>query len=112
MKNRNRNLALTLLLVLITLFSPNLLSADVTGSILGTVHDRTQAVVSGAHIKVTNVQTNLSQETVSAADGSFRFLALPAGSYKLTATPTGFQTFTPPDIDLKVNDQFLVDVNL
>src|SRR2546430_5797110 len=38
--------------------------------------------------------TNLQQETVSAADGSYRILALPAGSYKLTVTAAGFRTFT------------------
>jgi hypothetical protein len=86
--------------------------ADVTGSILGTVHDRTQAVVAGAHIKVTNVLTNLSEETVSGADGSYRFLALPAGTYKLTATAPGFQTFTTTGIDVKVNDKLTIDVAL
>ena len=58
----------------------SLLRADVTGSILGVVHDRSQAVVAGAHVTVTNVQTNFTQETTSAADGSYRFLALPVGN--------------------------------
>jgi hypothetical protein len=98
--------------MLVTLFGANALLADVTGSILGTVHDRTQAVISGAHIKVTNVQTNLTEETVSAADGSFRFLALPAGTYKLIATAPGFQTFTATDIVVKVNDKLSIDVAL
>src|SRR5713226_6925844 len=66
MKNRYRNLASTLLLVLALLLSSTVLRADVTGSILGTVHDSTQAVVAGARIVATNVQTNLKQETVSA----------------------------------------------
>src|SRR5207244_239079 len=83
-----------------------------TGSILGVVHDRTQAVVAGARIVATNVQTNLTRETVSAADGTYRILALPAGTYKLTATAPGFQTFSTTDVDLKVNDQLHVDVTL
>src|SRR5437879_8052561 len=112
MQNRFKHVALTLLLAFTTLFSPNVLRADVTGSILGVVRDSTQAVVAGARIVATNVQTNFKQETVSAADGSFRFLALPAGTYKLTATAPGFQTFTTTDIDLKVNDQLRVDVAL
>ena len=93
MKTRNRRLTLTLLLVFATLFSSKLLRADVTGSILGAVHDRSQAVVAGAHVVVTNVQTNFSQETTSAADGSYRFLALPVGTYKVTATSAGFSQF-------------------
>jgi len=94
------------------LVGPNVLRADVTGSILGVVHDRTQAVVAGARIVATNVQTNLTRETVSAADGTYRILALPAGTYKLTATAPGFQTFSTTDVDLKVNDQLHVDVTL
>src|SRR2546430_12385408 len=83
MQNRNNRVASTLLLVLAIILSPPL-RADVTGSILGVVRDSTQGVVAGAHIVATNVQTNFKQETVSAADGSFRILALPAGVYKLT----------------------------
>src|SRR2546427_3799806 len=99
-------------IVLITLASAGLSRADVTGSILGVVHDRSQAVVAGARIVATNVQTNFKQETVSAADGSYRILALPAGSYKVTVTAPGFQQYTATDIELKVNDQFRVDVTL
>lgn len=112
MNKPGRSLFLILSIVLITLASAGVSRADVTGSILGTVHDRTQAVVAGAHIKVTNVLTNLSEETVSAADGSYRFLALPAGTYKLTATAAGFQTFTTTGIDVKVNDKLTIDVAL
>ena len=112
MKTRNRCAKLTLLLAFATVLSSSLLRADVTGSILGLVHDRSQAVVAGAHVTVTNVQTNFSQETTSATDGSFRFLALPAGNYKLTATSAGFSQFATTDIDLKVNDQLHFDITL
>src|SRR6266849_11221889 len=112
MQNRFKHVVLAPLLAFAILFSPNVLRADVTGSILGVVHDRSQAMVAGAHIVATNVQTNFKQETVSAADGSFRFLALPAGTYKVTATAPGFQQYTTTDIDLKVNDQLRIDVTL
>lgn len=88
------------------------LRADVTGSILGVVHDRSQAVVAGAKVVATNIQTNLKEETTSAADGSYRILALPAGYYKLTVTASGFRTFTETSIEVKVNDQLRFDVTL
>src|SRR6266481_5410536 len=112
MQNRHSRVASTLLLVLAIIFGPTALRADVTGSILGVVHDRSQAVVAGARIVATNVQTNFKQETVSAADGSYRILALPAGTYKVTVTAPGFQQYTATDVDLKVNDQLRVDVTL
>jgi hypothetical protein len=88
------------------------LRGDVTGSILGVLHDRTQAVVIGARIVATKVDTNLKRETVSAIDGSYRLLALPAGTYKLTATAPGFQQYTTTGIDVKVNDQLRFDITL
>src|SRR3989475_193413 len=112
MQNRHSRIASSLVLVLAIISSPTALRADVTGSILGVVHDSTQGVVAGAHIVATNVQTNFKQETVSAADGSFRILALPAGVYKLTVTAPGFRTFTETGIEVKVNDQLHFDVTL
>jgi Carboxypeptidase regulatory-like domain/TonB dependent receptor len=99
-------------IVLILLTTAAVLRADVTGSILGVVHDRSQAVVAGAKVVATNVETNLSQETTSSAEGSYRILALPAGKYKLTVTAVGFRTFTETNIEVKVNDQLHFDVTL
>ncbi|MGA9981476.1 MAG: carboxypeptidase-like regulatory domain-containing protein, partial [Candidatus Sulfotelmatobacter sp.] len=83
-----------------------------TGSITGVVHDRAQAVVAGAKVQVTNVQTNFSQVATSAADGSYHFLALPAGTYRITATFAGFTPYMANDITLQVNDQLRIDITL
>ena len=90
MRKCNFFFALSFFLAAAMIFNAGIVRADVTGSVLGTVHDSSQAVVTGAHITITNVQTNLKQETVSGADGSYRFLALAAGVYKLTVTAAGF----------------------
>src|SRR6516225_2615667 len=103
---------LVISIVLITLGSAAALRADVTGSILGTVHDRSQAVIAGAKIVVTNVENNLSKETTSAVDGSYRILALPVGKYKMVVVAVGFKQFTATDITLEVNDQLHVDATL
>ena len=86
--------------------------ADVTGSITGSVHDRAQAVVAGVKMQITNVQTNFSQVTTTAADGTYHFLALPAGTYQITATSGGFKPYTATDITLQVNDQLRIDITL
>src|ERR1700683_686969 len=86
--------------------------ADVTGSITGVVRDRAQAVVAGAKIQITNVQTNFTEVTTSAADGSYHFLALTAGTYQITANSAGFRPYTATDITLQVNDQLRIDVTL
>ena len=98
--------------LLLILFNSSVLRADVTGSIQGVVRDPTQAAISGAKVTVINAQTNFRQETTSAADGSYRFLALPAGTYQLTATSTGFREFNTTDVVVKVNDQLQIDILL
>src|SRR6202795_1873919 len=106
------NRVCTILVIFLAWFSVGIARADVTGAIQGVVRDSSGAVVSGAKIVATNVQTNLTQETVSGADGTFRILALPAGKYTLTATAAGFETFSETGIEVNVNDQLHYDVTL
>ena len=61
--------------VLFAVLSAASLLADVTGTIFGVVRDKSQAVVAGANVTATNVETNLSQDAVSAPNGEYRFLA-------------------------------------
>jgi hypothetical protein len=93
-------------------FASSTARADVTGAITGVVRDRAQAVVTGAKVTVTNVQTNLTQEVTSGADGTYHFLALPAGNYRITATAPGFRPFATTDITVHVNDQLRIDITL
>jgi hypothetical protein len=112
MKKLSSRIFSALLLLSVLCFSPNILRADVTGSVSGVVHDSTGAVVAGARVVIENTLTNFHQETVSGADGSYRLLALPAGVYKLTVTSKGFKTYSTTDITVKVNDELAVDVTL
>ena len=48
----------------------------------------------------------------SGQDGSYRVLALPVGTYKLTVNAKGFRPFAETDIVVKVNDQLQIDVTL
>src|SRR5215813_5782654 len=108
---RNRKFVLVLI-VLIMLASVSSVRADVTGSILGVVHDRSGGAVAGAQVVATNIATNLKQETESGSDGSFRILAMPAGTYKLTVNAKGFRPFVENDIVVQVNDKLNFDVTL
>ncbi|MGH9756162.1 MAG: carboxypeptidase-like regulatory domain-containing protein, partial [Candidatus Acidiferrales bacterium] len=83
-----------------------------TGAISGQVQDSSGGVIAGVHVTVTNTQTNLTQETVSSADGSYYFLALPAGTYRLTATGPGFEQFVATSIVVKVNDQLRINISM
>jgi hypothetical protein len=100
------------LFLLFAFLSAASLLADVTGTIFGVVRDKSQAVVAGAKVTATNVETNLSQDAISAPNGEYRLLALPAGTYRIQASAPGFQEFVTTGIDLKVNDRLKIDVAL
>lgn len=98
---------------ILLLFAANSAFADVTGSLTGVVRDPSQAVVAGAKVTITNTQTNLSQSTMSAADGSYHFLALAAGTYKISVTAQGFRPYSSTNqITVQVNDQLKLDIPL
>ncbi|HSA91728.1 MAG TPA: TonB-dependent receptor, partial [Terriglobales bacterium] len=62
----------------------------VTGSIVGTVQDQQQAVVSGAKITAKNAATNLSYSGDSSAAGTFALRGLPQGTYSVSIEASGF----------------------
>jgi Carboxypeptidase regulatory-like domain len=99
-------------LCLLVLIGSASLMADVTGSIQGYVRDSSGAVISGAHVTVTEVATNLNRQTATDSQGAYTFLALPPGRYQIVATITGFRQATLKDIDLKVNDELRFDLTL
>ena len=65
-----------------------------TGTISGTVVDRTGAVVPGARVKLSREDSSLSQEAMSDSDGQFYFAGVAPGSFWLTITSPGFTTQT------------------
>ncbi|HLY17506.1 MAG TPA: TonB-dependent receptor [Bryobacteraceae bacterium] len=62
------------------------------GSINGAVHDQSGGVMQGTTVTVTNKETGAERQAVSAADGSFGVAPLPAGTYVVRATASGFRT--------------------
>lgn len=97
---------------LLVLISAAQLWADVTGSITGYVHDSSGAVLSGAHVVVTNTATGFTEQATSDTQGQYSFLALPPGNYKIEGDASGFEHSTVNGIDLKVNDKLRIDVTL
>ena len=60
-----------------------------TGSIVGTVTDQSEAVVSGAKVTLTNLGTGASLTTTTGADGIYKFSPVRVGNYKLDVTSQG-----------------------
>ncbi len=62
------------------------------GSLNGTVHDPSGAVMQGVGIMVTNKDTGVERQVVTSTEGAFAAPSLPAGSYSVKAAASGFRT--------------------
>jgi hypothetical protein len=78
----------------------------------GTVTDPTGAVLAGVKITATNVGTNLSYETETQTDGGYVLLNLPIGTYRVSATHTGFRGFTASGITLAVDQVYALSIKM
>src|SRR6266404_1706007 len=63
-----------------------------TGSVSGTVTDEQGAVIANAKVVITNKETGVAHEAVSAANGSYSAVALPAGVYGVRVEAPGFSS--------------------
>ena len=80
-----------------------------TGSIVGSVKDSSGAIVPGAHIALTNVETGISQSIVSNENGEYAFSPLKIGKYALVAELKGFQRVEHTNITVDVQQRVVVD---
>ena len=63
------------------------------GTLTGVVRDASDAVIVGADVKATNVQTEEVRTTKSSSLGAYRFDAIAPGQYTLVFESAGFQRF-------------------
>jgi hypothetical protein len=83
-----------------------------TTSLHGKVLDSTRAVVEGASVTLANQAQGLSRNATTASTGEFEFLALPPGTYVLTAEKAGFKKYQQTNLQLLVNLPTSVNVVL
>ena len=74
--------------------------------------DPSGGVVPNAEVSVTEIQTNVRHSTKTDSLGTYAFLALPVGTYRLTVKASGFQTHEQTGIMLDANDVLRLDMVL
>lgn len=82
------------------------------GTLQGRVSDASGAVVPGATVEISNVNTGVTTPTVSNAEGNYRVPFLNPGTYRVTVTLTGFNKYVSQNIDLHVAEVLNVDATL
>lgn len=98
-------------LIIFAGLSSNLIAQTTTSTIEGTVTDPNGAVVAGAQVKASGTTLAAERTTTSDANGFYRLTALPAGTYTIMVTQTGFAASTS-QIELTLNRTSIVDVQL
>src|SRR5271156_5763158 len=88
------------------------LAQKVSGSITGVVTDPSGAVISGASVVATNVDTGVNTTATSNAEGLYRILLLPIGRYQLAVNAPGFQSGTVAPFDLEALQTATVNLKL
>lgn len=82
------------------------------GTFTGTVTDATGAVIPGVKVTISQVQTNIKNETTTNHAGQYRVPNLQIGDYKITFVANGFKTAIRDGIRLSVTDVLRVDGKL
>jgi hypothetical protein len=79
------------------------MAQTITGSVRGTVTDPSGAVIAGANITATNIDTGVALHTTSSKSGLYNFQFLVIGQYTVTATAPGFETQSMGPFDLRID---------
>ncbi|HVG19250.1 MAG TPA: carboxypeptidase regulatory-like domain-containing protein [Blastocatellia bacterium] len=100
---RMKSLAYATTLVMIAalvmpIFSNSALAQSSKGIIVGTVNDPSGAVVAGATVKITNKATNVTRETATSSEGSYRLDAVDPGTYVVEVGAGGFKTVSRDNV--------------
>jgi hypothetical protein len=99
--------------LLISLLSAAALSAQVdTGTIVGSVHDATGAVIPEAGITVTNEGTGATQTATTNGSGAYVVTPLRIGDYTVEIAHPGFQKQRRTGLHLNIQQQLVVDFDL
>ena len=100
------------LLCLLLLATAALRAQQTSGSAVGTVTDNTGAVVSGAAVTLTNVDTGDRRTATTNANGDYQFVNLLPGNYKVDIEDSGFKHFIRPNVVVQVQGSTRVDAPL
>jgi hypothetical protein len=112
MVNYARFLGAVLAAVVATAVATSAAAQEFRGRINGTVTDNSGAVLPGVTVTVTSPALIQPQVATTNEDGTYRFPALPAGSYTVTFELAGFQKFTRENIRVVINTTLSVDATL
>ena len=104
---------LLLLMLILLMFSPLARGQELAGTFAGTITDTSGAVISHATITITlNGVSGTSRVVQSNDSGNYIATNLPAGTYTITISNSGFEKFSDHDVILNVAEKRTVNAEL
>jgi hypothetical protein len=94
------------------LLTPTSIRAQSTATLQGRVLDTSDASVPGASISVRNASTGFHRAVRTDSDGRYQVAPMPAGSYEITATATGFKSVVIQELYFDVGRTLVRDFRL
>jgi Carboxypeptidase regulatory-like domain/TonB dependent receptor-like, beta-barrel len=82
------------------------------GSVVGIVTDANDATVAGAKVTLIEVQTNITRTTTTKDDGTYDFVNLNQGRYRVETEKTGFRKFATKEFELAARQTVRIDAAL
>src|SRR5579864_4292889 len=80
-----------------------------SGSVLGNIRDNSGAVVPGATVTLTNLDTGITSRTTTAGSGEYEFASVRVGRYRVAAEKSGFAAAIANDVVVNVSARQRVD---
>ena len=100
------------ILALLIVLGPAEVLAQSTASISGVVKDTAGAVMPGVSVTVKNDASGAAQDVLTDGEGRYQVSALPAGTYTVTATLTGFKTAEVKTVRLAIGQPLSIPLAL
>jgi Carboxypeptidase regulatory-like domain/TonB dependent receptor len=105
--------AVPCVLLLATLAVPATARAQATtGNIFGTVTDESKAVLPGVAVVVRHVETGISRTLLTDANGRYRALNLPPGTFTVTAELSGFAKAVRDNLTVALDKNVIADFEM
>jgi Carboxypeptidase regulatory-like domain len=86
--------------------------AQFTSQIEGTVFDQSRSIVPTSTVTLENVDTGVKATAQTNSSGYYRFPTLPAGTFKVTVTASGFKAQEVTGIRLELDETRTVNLTL
>jgi len=104
--------SVAILLLACSVFLSSAHAQSTFGSIVGVVHDASQAVVPDTSVEIRSLEENSTRSTTSDQNGSFEFVNLKPGHYAVSAQAQGFADFKVASAELTARQTLRIDVTL